>query len=65
MVTAIVVLLCVALAVAISIIRPTGGFPAPTPVDRDRERVLADLRALPDYRSDVRLPCQPGGHPAA
>jgi hypothetical protein len=56
MVTAIVVLLLVALAVAISIIRPTGGFPVPTAVDRDRERVLADLRAQPDYRSDVRLP---------
>ncbi|HET6258991.1 hypothetical protein [Pseudonocardia sp.] len=56
MVTAIIVLICVALAVAISIIRPTGNFPAPTVVDRDRERVLADLRALPDYRCDVRLP---------
>lgn len=56
MTTAIIVLLLVGLAVAISIIRPTGGLLAPAVVDRDRERLLADLRALPGYNSDLRVP---------
>jgi hypothetical protein len=56
MATAIIVLLIVAALVALSVSRPGRPFLAPSPVDRDRERVLADLRALPGYRSDVRIP---------
>jgi hypothetical protein len=57
MMTAILVLLLVALGVTLSIIRPGGGhLVEPAPVDRDRERLLADLRALPGFRSDFRLP---------
>jgi hypothetical protein len=33
---------------------PLGGmFPGPGPVDMDRERLVADLRALPDSPADV------------
>lgn len=57
MMTAILVLLLVALGVTLSIIRPGGGhLVEPAPVDRDRERLLADLRALPGFHSDFRLP---------
>jgi hypothetical protein len=56
MAIAIIVLLAVAVAVAISIVRPAGRVTSSAPVDRDRERELAELRALPGYHSDVRLP---------
>jgi hypothetical protein len=56
MVTAMLVLLGVAALVALSIARPSSSFLTPDPADRDRERTLSDLRALPGYRSDVRLP---------
>jgi hypothetical protein len=56
MATAIIVLLAVAVAVAISIVRPGGRVTSSIPVDRDRERELAELRALPGYHSDIRLP---------
>jgi len=57
MVTAILVLILVALAVTLSIVRPSGEFVSPRPIDpdRDSERMFADLRALPDYRPDARL----------
>lgn len=46
MTTALIVLLLVALTVALSIVRPGSGFLRdPEPVDRDRERLLADLAA--------------------
>jgi hypothetical protein len=56
MTTAIIVLLLVAGIVALSILRP--GIPSflSTPTDRDRERQLAELRALSGYRTDPRLP---------
>jgi hypothetical protein len=56
MVTAILVLLVVAALVTLSIVRPTTSFLTPAPADRDRDRTVGDLRALPGYRSDVRLP---------
>ena len=56
MATAIIVLLIVAVAVTISIVRPAGRVGLSTPVDRDRERELAELRALPGYHPDIRLP---------
>ena len=56
MVTAIIVLLVVGALVTLSIVRPSTSFLTPAPADRDRERILGDLRALPGYRSDVRLP---------
>jgi hypothetical protein len=56
MVTAIVVLLVVAALVTLSIVRPSSSLLNPAPADRDRERTLGELRALSDYRSDVRLP---------
>ncbi len=43
MLTAILLLALLALAVALS--RPAGPLAGPDPVDRDRERLLADLRA--------------------
>jgi hypothetical protein len=53
---AIIVLLGVALAVTLSVVRPSASSVLPpAPADRDRERLLADLRALPAYRYDVRL----------
>ena len=46
MATAITVLLLVALIVFLSMITPSGtSFLDPTPVDRDRERQLSELRA--------------------
>lgn len=53
MTSAIVVLLLVAGLVTLSIVRP--GRPAfvPAAVDRDRERQLAELRAMPDYSADL------------
>jgi hypothetical protein len=56
MVTAIIVLLVVAALVTLSIVRPSSSLLRPAPADRDRERTLNDLRALPGYHSDVRLP---------
>jgi hypothetical protein len=53
MTTAIIVLLLVGLAVTLSIVRPAEQFTDQSPVDRDRERLLADLRARPDYRPDL------------
>jgi hypothetical protein len=55
MTTAIVVLLVVAALVAFLIVRPGRPYPSTSAVDRDRERQLAELRALADYREDVRL----------
>lgn len=55
MVTAMFVLLGVAALIALSIGRPSSSFPISRPTDRDRDRTLADLRALPGYHSDVRL----------
>jgi hypothetical protein len=55
MATAIIVLLLVSLAVALSIVRPARPFTPPDPVDRDRERLLADLRALPEYRPGIHV----------
>jgi hypothetical protein len=55
MITAIVVLLIVAAIVALSIVRPSSPYPAPVSADRDRQRQLDELRALPDYRSDAQL----------
>jgi hypothetical protein len=54
MTSAIVVLLLVAGLVTLSIVRPgrPALFPA-TPADRDQERQLAELRALPGYRPDL------------
>lgn len=43
MLTAIVLLGILALAIALS--RPAGPLAGPDPVDRDRDRLLADLRA--------------------
>jgi hypothetical protein len=57
MATAIIVLLLVAALVALSIVRPAGPYFANTPQgDHERERQLAELRALAGYRGDVRLP---------
>ena len=56
MTTAIFVLLLVAGLVALSIVRPALPVPFHLPVDRDRERQLAELRAHPAYRTDVRVP---------
>jgi hypothetical protein len=54
MTTAIVVLLVVAGLVALSIVRPghPAEFPAGSPPDRDRERQLAELRAIDGHQSD-------------
>lgn len=51
MATLMTILLLVALAVALSTLPPTGGFSDPSPVDRDHERLLADLRALSGRRN--------------
>jgi hypothetical protein len=56
MTTAIFVLLLVAGLVALSIVRPALPVPFHLPVDRDRERQLAELRALPACRADVQVP---------
>ncbi len=56
MTTALVVLTLVALAVWLSATRPTPAAPDRVPLDRDRERLHADLRAQPGYRPDVPLP---------
>ena len=54
MATATLVLLLLSLALTISILRPGRPSDGPAgPGDHDRERLLADLRALPDYRPDV------------
>ena len=53
MITAIVILLIVAALVALVTGRPSSPFPALA--DRDRQRQLDELRALPDYRSDAQL----------
>lgn len=44
MTTALTVLLLVALLVLLSIISPSDHFQDPSPVDRDRERLLGELR---------------------
>ena len=49
-------LFLVALAVWLSAARPTAAPLLPTPADRDRERLHAELRAQPGYRPDVPLP---------
>ena len=61
MTSAIVVLLLVAGLVTLSIVRPGRPSLLPTtPADRDEERQLAELRALPGYRPDLDLrPVQP------
>jgi hypothetical protein len=57
MATAIIVLLLVAALVALSIVRPAGPYFSNTAQgDHDRERQLAELRALVGYRDDARLP---------
>lgn len=49
MTTAVILLLLVGLAVWLSIARP----PAPTLIGYDRERQLAELRAMSKSRADV------------
>jgi hypothetical protein len=44
MTTAITVLLLVALFVFLSMISPSSTFQDPSPIDRDRERLLGELR---------------------
>ena len=56
MTTAIIVLLVVAALVAFSIARPGRPYSFASPLDHDRERQHAELRALANYRGDVRLP---------
>lgn len=53
MMTVAIVLLLVALAVWLSATRPY--FPPPVHGDRDRERQLAELRAMGCSRADVRI----------
>lgn len=54
MTAALLVVILVALAVALSAARPSPTrFPA---TDRDRERQLTELRALRCARADLRLP---------
>ena len=55
MTTAIVVLALVAALVALSIIRPSRPLLRRDPDNRDWERQLAELRALPEYRPGMRL----------
>jgi hypothetical protein len=55
MTTAIIVLLLVAGIIALSIVRPNIPAYFTAPVDRDRERQLAELRAHPDYHADPRI----------
>ena len=57
MATAIILLIVVTALVTLSIMRPSSPFPGPAlgSGDRDRDRQLDELRALRDYRSDVRL----------
>jgi hypothetical protein len=52
MATAALVLLLVALAVWLSATRPSYPF-SPDPADRDRERQLAELRAMAGSRADL------------
>ena len=55
MTSAIVVLALVAALVALSIIRPSGPSWRRNPEERDWERQLAELRALPEYRPGMPL----------
>jgi hypothetical protein len=55
MTTAIIVLALVGALLALSIVRPSCALRRRDPEDRDWERQLAELRALPEYRPGMRL----------